>query len=46
MSAFVILLVIALICFLLSAFGIGTPPVSLMPLGLAFVTIAMLVSRL
>lgn len=46
MSAFVILLVIALICFLLSAFGIGTPPVSLTPLGLAFCVIAALVGRL
>jgi hypothetical protein len=45
MSALTILLIIALICFLIAAFNIGTPPVNLTALGLAFVTIAMLVSR-
>jgi hypothetical protein len=44
-SAFTILLLIALVCFLLSAFNIGTPPVNLQSLGLAFVVIAFLVQR-
>lgn len=45
MSALTILLLIALICFLLAAFNVGTPPVNLTSLGLAFVVIALLVSR-
>ncbi len=44
MSALTILLVIALICFLLGAFNVASP-VNLVALGLAFVTVAELVSR-
>lgn len=45
MTAQTILLVIALICFLIAAFNIGTPPVNMTALGLAFCVIAMLVGR-
>ncbi len=44
LSAFTILLIIALICFLLAAFNLSSP-VNLTALGLAMATIAVLVPR-
>jgi len=46
MTIAVVLLLAALICFLLSAFGANFPRVNLEALGLAFVAIYMLVGNL
>ena len=42
MTLATILLVLALICFVLAAFGVNPPQIGLTPLGLAFLTSATL----